>query len=131
MASLAFKRILVHTCDIQEWADAGNDDFGQPEKEWSTISANERCRLVTNKTGRPYEAVNPRTGDVVLSEYQVFIDINSDTWNYTTETPLITEQSRLVFTSPYDLTLNVELVAERAHRSASNHLEVFCNRAYP
>lgn len=127
-----FYRLLVHECDIQTWTNSGDDEFGQPTQVWGDLVSGQACRLRTEETGRPFEARNPRTGETVRAEFQVFFPlVDGDTWDATNERPNFDEQAKLVFTAPYNLTLNVELVAERASKRQSHHLETYCNRAKP
>jgi len=125
-----FKRVLCHTCTIQVWANAGDDSWGQPVKTWSNHATSKKCRLWGLESRSGYELISPITGEVIQTEYQVFFPLDSDVWDSTNKRPVLTEQYRLVFTAPYNLTLNVELVSERAGRRESHHLEVFCNRSH-
>jgi len=126
-----FKSILPHKCAIQVWTNPGDDAYGQPTQVWANLVASQRCRLVSETTGRPYELMNPRTGEHVTAEFQVFFALDSNTWNFTTELPTFDEQARLVFTKPRGFTLNVELVSVRSKGREDHHLEVFCNKAKP
>jgi len=129
--SRLFYRLLVHRCSIQTWTNSGDDGFGQPVQVWTDLVTNQKCRLRSQPTGRPFEQTNPVTGETVRAEYQVFLPLNTSTWDFTNEKPAFDEQARLVFTSPYAVTLNVELVSERASKRDSSHLEVYANRKKP
>lgn len=124
-----FKSILPHTCDIETWTNAGDDDFGQPVKVWAPLASDVKCRLRTLETGRPWEVFSPTRGEMVAAEFQVFFALTSSTW--LTNAPTFDEQSRLVFSdSPYgELTLNIELLAVRTNARADHHIECYANRS--
>jgi len=125
----SFIRMLPHTCTIETWTTVADDGFGQPIKVWSTLVADKKCRLRTLETGRPWEVFSPTRGEMIAAEFQAFFALDDDVWDSTNKRPIVTEQDRLVFTAPINITLNVELVSERAGMRRSHHLEIFCNQA--
>lgn len=126
-----FRHPLQHTCAIQTWTNSGDDDWGQETKVWANLATGVKCRIWTQETNRPFEIHDPKTGEIVRAEFQVFMPLTSITWNSTTELPTFDEQARLVFTSPVGLTVNIELVGVRGRAQSEHHLEVYCNRANP
>lgn len=129
MTRRSFHNLLPHTCTIQTWSSSTDDAWGQPTKTWSTHASGKKCRLWTQESRRGFELINPVTGEAIRAPYQVFFPLDDDVWDSTNNRPVLTEQYRLVFTAPYNVTLNIELVSERADRGESHHLEVACNRA--
>lgn len=126
-----FYRALKDTCTIQTWTNSGDDDWGQPTEVWSNLACGVPCRIWIQETNRPFEIHDPKTGEIVRAEFEVFMPLTDDTWNFHTNLPRFDEQSRLVFTDPVNLTINVELVAIRGKANREHHLEVYCNRANP
>ena len=131
MTHRSFHNLLPHTCTIQKWTSTADDSWGQPVKTWADHATSKKCRLWGLESRRDYELINPVTGEAIRAEYQVFFPLDDDVWDSTNKRPVLTEQYRLVFTAPYNLTLNIELVSERADRRKSHHLECFLNRAVP
>jgi len=46
---MTFECLLINTCDIERFTEAGADGYGIPAKTWAVEHANEPCRHVSGK----------------------------------------------------------------------------------
>ena len=46
---MIYSSLLIDTCEIQEFSDAGTDAYGHPIKDWTAIYEDEPCRHVSGK----------------------------------------------------------------------------------
>jgi len=77
---MSFDSLLINTCQIQHFASAGTDNYGQPIKIWTVLYADEPCRHVSGK-GREVKVGQ----EVVIVYDELFVnDID------------ITEQDRVI-----------------------------------
>lgn len=123
-----FYRLLCHKCTVQTWSSDADDDFGQPIKDWANLFTDKACRVWRQETGRPFEVTNPLTGEMITAEFEVFMPLDKDTWDSSTKRPTFDEQASVIIETPYDLTLNVELVSVRAEKGTEHHLEIYLSR---
>jgi len=77
---MTFDGLLIHTCDIERFAEGAGDHYGRPAKTWATLYDDEPCRHVSGQ-GREIKVGQ----EVVIVYDQLFVgDID------------ITEQDRVV-----------------------------------
>jgi hypothetical protein len=103
---MSYDSLLIHTCDIEHFAEGAIDDYGIPAKIWTATYEDEPCRHVS---GNPREI---RIGqEVVIVSDQLFVgDID------------ITEQDRVIIDT---ITYQVLSVIFREDSLGAHHKECF------
>lgn len=99
---MAFADLLINTCTVRRYTDAGTDAYGNPIEDWGDHLTNLACRLMAG-AGREVTI----GAEVVIADYKLFIQ-NVD----------ITEQDRVIVD---EVTYEVLLVAPRQDGIGRHH----------
>lgn len=103
---MSFESLLIDTCTVKRFSEAGEDDYGQPTGAWNDHLTDEPCRLGAS-SGREVKF----GAEVVIADYRLFIgDVD------------ITEQDRVVVDG---ITYEVLLVLSRKDGIGDHHKECF------
>lgn len=97
---MSFNSLLIDTCTVQRFAEGIVDDYGRPEKNWSTHISDEPCRLVANPNREIKVGV-----EVVIADYDLFIgDVD------------VTEQDRIIIED-----ITYEIISALRQKSVGTH----------